>query len=488
MIILYLVIVFASLLLLLKSKKYKSDRLEKLDLSEHKLHKLYGVAMFLHDKTSRLSFIKRLKERGPKDALTDKKLKELYVVENTDEIKYWFDIKKIALGFAIVFFFALLGLFVSTNELINGSTPLFEVRRASPGEGESIVNVSVESRGKDAQTIELELAERELTKEETEELFEETYNELLEKMPAEGESLDEVMTKVNLPDSIGLVKITWEFDGQEGLIDYSGEVIADFEDREEYISVLTANMECNDYFKSYEIPIRIVPQNLSFFEQIQKSLQKFVEGEDKTKEAIELPNEIEGNSLKYTNVASHDGRYYIVLCILGAVLAPLLYKKTLDSKLKKRNEEMLDDYPEIVSKLALLNEAGLTLLSAWFRVLADGEKSGLLNHFAYKEMRFSYNKIKNGEPEGAEYLAFGKRCNIHSYIKLGNLLEQNLLKGNAGLSRSLRLEAEQAIRDKKRRIRQKGEKCGTKLLFPMILMMMVVVIIVIVPALMSMDL
>ena len=54
-----------------------------------------------------------------------------------------------------------------------------------------------------------------------------------------------------------------------------------------------------NYFKSYEIPIRIVPQNLSFFEQIQKSLQKFVEGEDKTKEAIELPNEIEVSVLNW---------------------------------------------------------------------------------------------------------------------------------------------------------------------------------------------
>ena len=36
-------------------------------------------------------------------------------------------------------------------------------------------------------------------------------------------------------------------------------------------------------------------------------------------------------------------------------------------------------------------------------------------------------KIRSGESEGEAYAGFGKRCALQPYIKLGNLLEQNIL-------------------------------------------------------------
>ena len=154
--------------------------------------------------------------------------------------------------------------------------------------------------------------------------------------------------------------------------------------------------------------------------------------------------------------------------------------------MKKRKEQMMIDFSEIVSKLSLMYEAGSSILKAWEKIVADREETGNVR-FAYQEMKLALEKIRSGERERDAYSEFGKRCGLHSYMKLGNILEQNLSKGTKGMKLLLKQEAEDAFEERKRIARKKGEEAGTKMLVPMVLMMVVVIVIVTVPALMSIN-
>lgn len=102
--------------------------------------------------------------------------------------------------------------------------------------------------------------------------------------------------------------------------------------------------------------------------------------------------------------------------------------------------------------------------------------------YAYEEMKYARQKMKNGYSECQAYLDYGKRCGIHSYIKFGNLLEQNIRKGTKGLSEILESEVNDAYEERKALARKKGEEAGTKLLLPMGIMLVISMAIIIIPA------
>ena len=152
---------------------------------------------------------------------------------------------------------------------------------------------------------------------------------------------------------------------------------------------------------------------------------------------------------------------------------------------------MLLDYSEIVSKLNILSGAGMSILKAWERIVKDYEKKTVreskARRFAYEEMKITYYEIQSGISEGSAYAAFGRRCNIHEYLKLGTLLEQNVKKGSKGLSKMLEDEVVDAFEQRKNIAKKLGEEAGTKLMIPMMIMLAIVMFIVLVPAFTSFN-
>lgn len=96
-------------------------------------------------------------------------------------------------------------------------------------------------------------------------------------------------------------------------------------------------------------------------------------------------------------------------------------------------------------------------------------------------------ELQNGVSEGRAYENFGLRCRLPCYLKLSALLEQNLKKGNKGLTQMLQAEVTEAFEQRKELAREQGEKASTRLLFPMVLMLAVVMLLVLIPAGMSMQ-
>ncbi len=180
------------------------------------------------------------------------------------------------------------------------------------------------------------------------------------------------------------------------------------------------------------------------------------------------------------------------LIILFAFAAVLLFisKRQKKTELEKRRRENLKrDYPELVSKLLLLLQAGLVCRSAFKRIASDYEKDlkkGKKVREAYEEVTRTCAEMEKGVGEIEAYRNFGQRCSIPSYRTLSVLIAQNVKKGGTGLLEMLEREMVTAMEERKRTARADGEKASVKLLLPMGMMLVVVMTITIVPAFMSM--
>lgn len=146
------------------------------------------------------------------------------------------------------------------------------------------------------------------------------------------------------------------------------------------------------------------------------------------------------------------------------------------------------DYAEIVSKLTLLFNAGLTIHSSLNRIQHDFLASNSREyHYAYDEIKLTLELISNGHSESVAYGDFGKRIGLSPYIKLGALLEQNLKKGSSELKYLLSQEVLQASEQRRRSLTESGEKANTKLLLPMMLIFMMILMVIMIPAFLNMS-
>ncbi len=144
-------------------------------------------------------------------------------------------------------------------------------------------------------------------------------------------------------------------------------------------------------------------------------------------------------------------------------------------KIKKRSEELLKDFSEVVSKLALLTNAGMILREAWKSVADAGTGT------FYGEMRLSMDEMNNGISEVEAYRRFGIRCMVPEVKKFSATLIQGVEKGNKELTTMLQEQSAEVWSARKQNVRREGEKAASKLMLPIFMMFIGILIMVIVP-------
>lgn len=174
---------------------------------------------------------------------------------------------------------------------------------------------------------------------------------------------------------------------------------------------------------------------------------------------------------------------YIVFTLFAPGFVFYIYDKDLENKLKKRYESIRADFPDMVSKLVLLVNAGMTINRAWEKICAETKRKSPL----YQELRITYLQIQGGKPEGEAYEEFARRCRVREITKFVTLVIQNLKKGNDDMVPLLRLQAEECWDLRKMRAKQLGEEASAKLLIPMMIMFVGILIIVVLPAVLQLN-
>ena len=248
------------------------------------------------------------------------------------------------------------------------------------------------------------------------------------------------------------------------------------------------------YRETYEMPVRLIPPERSGTEKRMADFLEVVQNRDQeqlVQEYLTLPETFDGQILHY-QMKKPDG--YETVVFLGILLAVLWWAREQSKgkeQQKKRDRELLLDYTDVLSKLMVLNGAGLTIRNAWERMVQDYEAAKLQGRqqerAAYEEMRETCQEMRSGVPEGEAYRNFGRRCRLRPYLKLSSLLEQNRRTGMKNLQQLLQAEMTDALEQRKNLALQLGEEAGTKLLLPLFLMLGIIMVIIMVPAMMTMG-
>ncbi|MGN0517982.1 MAG: type II secretion system F family protein [Acutalibacteraceae bacterium] len=171
---------------------------------------------------------------------------------------------------------------------------------------------------------------------------------------------------------------------------------------------------------------------------------------------------------------ANDILILFVLLIFG-IAAYFYFSGLQTEQIKKRSDIYLSDFPDIVSKIALLINAGMILKEAWMKVATTGTSP------IYQEMQKTVDDMENGMAEVDAYYAFGTRCVIPEIKKFSSTLSQGVVKGNAELVTMVQEQNAEIWLARKHRAKQQGEKAGSKLMIPIMIMFVGILVVIIVP-------
>ena len=313
--------------------------------------------------------------------------------------------------------------------------------------------------------------------------------ELEADFPGENPSVNEIRGSVNIRDTYqnGKVAAEWRFDDYR-VVDFDGNVIAEELPEEGTLVGATVLLVCGTSSLTESFYFQVFPAMRDEQEQLLYDLAKQLkaEGELRGAEFLELPEQLGEHQLTWELAQDRTPEKLLALGALLAAAVPLLESSRRQEDRKKRDRLLEIEYPDIVSKMALLLGAGMTLQGA-FRKIAFSYEEKKKQHKcpvmpAYEEMLTACRELESGQGESRAYERFGERCGRADYRKFGSILSQNLRKGSQDVIALLEQEAGNAFEERRSAAKRYGEEAGTKLLVPMILMLGIVMVILMVPA------
>ena len=464
--------------LIFASLAYKRKERKGIDKKKHKFWFIYGLSMFIVDR-----FPQRIINSNSK---INSAMKELVVKENVQKEKYLYLVEKVAMCIAGIWVTLFLtgGIYVSENTENNR---ISTVSRSENADTEYSLQIENQSGKKEQVTI--NVARKQYTKQQIEKILDKRKKELVKKVLGENKSQNKVNKNLNLVTDIGKEKISvsWSI-SDSSKIDYDGVLTRNISKKGEVVT-LTATMMLEKITQDYSFALNVFPpvQNSG----MGGKLQEYVDENEKYQKEVKLPRKIDGEEIRYQSITSNISKY--ILCIGFVISVAMFFLKDTDLKkeVSKRNQQLLNDYPEIVSKILLYYGAGLSMKWTIERIVRSYEEEKKNNkdlyRYAYEELSMCLIKMKSGVSEVVAINEYGARCKLHCYVKLAGLIEQNMRRGTKELSLVLKSELKDAMNEKKNNMLKRGGQISTKLLGPMVIMLIISIVVIMVPAFMSMG-
>lgn len=354
----------------------------------------------------------------------------------------------------------------------------YVLKKGEPGEGVKEYNFRAQIEDLSIENLEIEVPEREFSREELEKLSKDCREKVIRTM---------------LSDNTELTDITKDLTFFETLDDYpfSFAFMTDVPDKvsgtgtllttESFTATIYVKCIYENYSDSFSVKVRVKPG-----EEVKRRIysQRITEGtlSDSEKDFLLIPKEIEGKKVEYLTIGEKRDPAFLLLGFV-ACIGVFAGEKVEKQKEKRRiKEEILCEYPVVLQKMSMYLSSGMNIKGIWQAVYEEGiKKKGKESPF-YKQMGISINEQKSGVSEGLTYTRFGERTEIMEIIRFTALLSQNLKKGSSKLKDLLDEESGKAFMEKKQRAVKKGEEAGTKLLIPMMVLLIDVLIMIMVPA------
>ena len=447
--------------------RYKRQVLKGLDKKEYSLHFMLGSGLFLWDRIpAKISgaYMRRLSA----------KYRQLYGSNGLKRRCYLYIGQKICE--CIVCLLCVL-VFCSVYILKNDfSGEVKSIER--PAENEEDEKHELLMNG---EKVKVTIPKKVYSEDEALKRFDDLYEYCIDNMLSKNTSLDSIKENINLETMYfeDGVKANWEVDDKH--IDADGSI--DNLNLEENISSkLILIMEYGDYKKEYDVNIKIIKRD----ESAQDIIQDYIDSQDRANDFVNLPESIDEEKVSFYNQKNNA---WLIILAFGVMLSLSLFALRdfdIKDKLRYRHEQMVTDYPEILNKYALLCRAGMSSIKALERMVVDYEKTGDYR-YAYEELKMLVKKIRLGDGEAYAYEEFGRKCNDAGYAKFAALLSENIKRGASNFEERLNDEIINAWKEKENILKERGERVGTNLIFPMIMLLVITLIMIVFPACMSMK-
>jgi hypothetical protein len=347
------------------------------------------------------------------------------------------------------------------------------------------------------ETVDIRVSEMKYSTEQLEEMAREAEAVIMKEALKNNESPDHIETDMNFPASLDgfPFSITWRTD--DPLLINSRGIISEErleklgKNRDIHEGILTgvhAELVYEDFLYGIDFDIRIYPER-SGSEYTLGEYIRLLAGEldedTREEEYLKLPDSVEDTPVIYEEAG--DKRSLVILIMVLTAAAAMYFREDqeLEKRVKKRDSELISDYPRLVNKFVLFYSAGLTTRGIWSKLCKDylsRLNNGGDRRYLYEEMLICEGRMNEGMGELMAYEGFASRCGLNKYRQFISLIGQAMGRGRADLMPMLEMEAREAFAERKNRAKELGEEAGTKLLFPMLMMLFVVLVIVMVPA------
>lgn len=167
---------------------------------------------------------------------------------------------------------------------------------------------------------------------------------------------------------------------------------------------------------------------------------------------------------------------FVVVGLALPTLIGYLPMEELRTRAEKRQEEIDRDFPNILSKTALLVTAGMNIVKA----LGEASVSG--DSIIYIEMQRVMKEINQSSSVTAAFSSLQSRCNNRYLDRMVSLITKSYSSGNANLAEDLREINRECWLEKKHQSRRMGEVVQNKLFVPTMLMFVGVLVVIVIPA------
>lgn len=172
--------------------------------------------------------------------------------------------------------------------------------------------------------------------------------------------------------------------------------------------------------------------------------------------------------------------FLVIICLFVAALWNLCVSKMKET-VTARREDCEDEFPNMVSKLCLLINSGMTLHEAWY-VVAEG-KNGIL----YELMRTACQDMDNGDSDRAAIYKFGVLTDSADIKKFTGNVISGIEKGPKELADMLLSQTSDLWAHKRQVALQKGEIAAGKLIIPLGITFAGIIMIIVSGAMQSMS-
>lgn len=363
-----------------------------------------------------------------------------------------------------------------------------KIERNAAGGGESSEQLEIISDGKEYE-YQLPVSEELYTEKEKKQAFQDAFSYLEEQMLAKNHSLEEVRSDLvfmwEVPGSP--MEVQWEFE-DEDLIDMEGKVWNEDLTRGSKITHVKAILTYQNTTEEKVYTIIVCPRKLTKTQKAAEAAWKKIkelEKNSRTSKWIEIPTSI-------LNVQVSGGKQrnpWMIAAVMIIILFPIFIARQWESEKKQleeiKNESELE-YSNILWQFILLLEAGLTISSAWKKIVMDYKKKKnqmkTARCYVYEQMAYVYHRMELGESQERAFGVFSKRMSMKSYSKLMTLFLQNLTKGSKNMLDILKSEEQEAFINRCEQAKRMGEEADTKLLLPMGVMLLNILILLMIPA------